>query len=442
MPTVPVKNAPHHVLIIGGGFAGLYCAKRLGSQPHVRVTLVDRRNFHLFQPLLYQVATGALASSEIASPLRYTLKQHTNVQVLLGEVTGLNAATNTVQLADGELHYDSLVLATGSHHHYFGKEEWSEMAPGLKTLEDALTMRQRILAAFEAAEREEDAEKRKAWQTFVIVGAGPTGVELAGSIAELASKTMRQEFRSLNLADTRIIIAEGTGRVLPVFSEKLSACAAKALAKLKVEVQTETFVTDVTPASATLKHAKSGELTTIPTHTILWAAGVAASPLGKVLAENCGAELDRMGRVLVNEHLAVPSAPNVFVVGDLANFSHTPNQQPLPGVAPVAMQQGAHVAQVIVAKVEGTPLHPFVYTDKGSMAIIGNNKAIARVGKAEFDGFLAWLLWLMVHVAFLVEFDNRVVVTFNWLLNYLYKKRVNRLITGLQHPALLHYEQG
>jgi NADH dehydrogenase len=439
--TATTTSTHHHIVIIGGGFAGLNCAQRLANQPNVRVTLIDKRNFHLFQPLLYQVATGSLAASEIASPLRYVLRKAKNVSVHLGEVVDFNVETKQVILTDGELAFDELVIATGSHHHYFGKDEWASVAPGLKTLEDALTMRRKILQAFEAAEREADPIKRQAWLTFVVVGGGPTGVELAGSIADLARETLKGQFRTCVLQNTRIIIAEGSPRALPVFSENLSQKANEALQELKIELKTQALVVDVTPHSASIKSIPTGEVETIATRTILWAAGVMASGLGKKIAEKTNAELDRMGRVVVAEDLSIPNYPNIYVAGDLANFAHTEGGQPLPGVAPVAMQGGLHVAESILAKLNTYQPTKFSYHDKGSMAIIGNNKAVARVGSSEFSGILAWFMWLVIHVMFLVEFDNRVVVVFNWATNYITRKRACRLITGDVNSPLLEVNQ-
>ena len=437
MTTPSAQPAPHHVVIVGGGFAGLNCAQRLANQPNVQVTLIDKRNFHLFQPLLYQVATGSLAASEIASPLRYVLRHAKNVSVHLGEVIDFDLDAKQVLLADGHVAFDELVVATGSHHHYFGKDEWSSIAPGLKTLEDALVMRRKILMAFEAAERETDPVKRAAWLTFIVVGGGPTGVELAGSIADLAHDTLKGQFRSCALKDTKIIIAEGSPRALPVFSENLSAKATDALKKLNIELKTQALVVDVTHHSASIKSIATGEVETIATHTILWAAGVMASGLGKKIADKTGAEVDRMGRVIVAEDLSIPNHPTVYVAGDLANFAHTETHQPLPGVAPVAMQGGAHVAESILAKLNTYKTNKFAYVDKGSMAIIGNNKAVARVGTAEFSGIVAWFMWLLIHVTFLVEFDNKVMVMFNWATNYLTRKRACRLITGdVDRPLL------
>jgi NADH:ubiquinone reductase (H+-translocating) len=411
-PVSPTDNR-HHVVVVGGGFAGLNCVKSLGNDPAIRVTLVDKRNHHLFQPLIYQVATGMLSPADVSSPFRYVLRYAQNVNVIMGEVTGIDTVKHAVHLTDGELQYDSLVLATGSHHHYFGKDaEWASLAPGLKSLDDALTMREKILKAFEMAEREQNPEKRKAMLTFVIVGGGPTGVELAGSIAEMVKKTMKGQFRNAHL------------------SEALSAKAKAAMESLNIEVHTSALVTEMSETHAVIKD-KEGNLNRVETRTILWGAGVGASKLGKVVADATGAETDRMGRVIVDASFNVPGHPNLYIAGDLAHYQHgeTPNNMPLPGVAPAATQGGLYIAKAIKARVHHYEVPEFAYNDKGSMAIIGTNKAVASVKGAEFDGFMAWMLWLVVHVAFLVEFDNRVIVTFNWLVNYLYGKRSTRIIT-------------
>jgi NADH:ubiquinone reductase (H+-translocating) len=423
----PHGASPHHVVIVGGGFGGLYAAKQLANVPGIQVTLIDKRNFHLFQPLLYQVATGGLSPSEIASPLRLVLRHAKNTRVIMGEVVGVDLTAKTLVLRDGEQTFDSLIIATGSKHHYFGNEHFAAVAPGLKTLEDAVDMRHRVLLAFEAAERETDPAKQKAWLTFVIVGGGPTGVELAGSIAELASRTMRPDFRNIDASKARIIIVEGSDGVLPVYGGKLSKSAMKDLKDLQVEVIPQSLVTDIQPEAVTVKN-RNGETFDLNARTVLWAAGVKASRLGQVLADASGAELDRVGRVIVDEQLALPGYPNVFVAGDLAHYAHQTGQ-PLPGVAPVAMQEGAYIAGVLKARLANKPSKPFRYLDKGSMAVIGKNKAVAKVGKFEFTGFAAWFLWVGIHVMYLVEFDNRVVVTFNWVINYLFRKRAARLIT-------------
>src|SRR5690242_11878907 len=336
------QETQRRVVIIGGGFGGLYAAKALRRAP-VRVTLIDRRNFHLFQPLLYQVATGALSPGEIASPLRFVLRRHKNTEVLLGEVADLDVAGRRVILRDGEAHYDTLILATGSSHHYFGNDHWRDLAPGLKTIEDATQIRSRILAAFEKAEREPDAETRRAWLTFVVVGAGPTGVELAGALGEIANDTLRHDFRQINPAEARILLLEGAERVLNTYPADLSAAAERSLIGLGVRPRTGTVVTAIDGEGVTAR--SGGRAERIAARTVLWAAGVEASPLGRVLAERTGARLDRVGRVIVEPDLTVAGHPEILVIGDLANFSY-PGGKPLPGVAPVAMQQGRYAAKL------------------------------------------------------------------------------------------------
>ena len=418
-------NQPHRVVIVGGGFGGLYAAKRLRGAP-VDVALVDRRNFHLFQPLLYQVATGALSPGEIASPLRYVLNRGRNTQVLMANVEDLDVVGRRVILSDGAIGYDTLVVAAGSLHHYFGNDHWEDLAPGLKTIEDATEIRRRILLAFEAAERETDPVRRRAWLTFVIVGGGPTGVELAGAIGEIATDTLRYDFHSINPAEANILLLEGSGRVLGTYTEKLSDAAERSLIRLGVRVR-QALVTHLDDQGVTAK-TESGEIR-IAARTVLWAAGVAASPLGAVLRDRAGASLDRTGRVQVQPDCSVQGHPEIFVIGDMANF---PSQtgQPLPGVAPVAMQQGRYVAETIVARLKGLTLPAFRYVDRGSMATIGRGKAVADVFSFRFAGLLAWLAWLFIHLMYLVEFNNRLVVLFQWAYNYVTRNRGARLITG------------
>jgi NADH dehydrogenase len=420
------NNQAQHVVIIGGGFGGLYTAKTLGSGP-TRVTLIDRRNFHLFQPLLYQVATGGLSPGEIASPLRAVLNRHKNISVLIGEATDLDPVKKKVILQDGEVDYDTLVIATGVSHSYFGKEQWAETAPGLKTIEDALDIRRRIFLAFEAAEREQDPAKRRAWQTFVVVGGGPTGVELAGALAELAYTTLKNDFRSINPAETNILLLEGAERILPPYPADLSAKAEAALADLGVTVRTKALVTDIAGQTITVK--QGDETSQIEAQTVLWAAGVKASRLGQILAERTGVKLDRAGRVTVEPDLSLAGQSDIFVIGDLANYGHQ-GDKPLPGVAQVAMQQGKYVAKLIRARLQGRTVLPFHYTDKGSLAVIGRNSAVADLGFMKFSGFPAWFIWVFIHILYLVEFDNRMLVLFQWAWNYFTRKRGARLITG------------
>ena len=419
-------SALHRVVIVGGGFGGLYAAKSLGKAP-VAVTLIDRRNFHLFQPLLYQVATGGLSPGEIASPLRVVLRAHQNTEVLLGEVVDLDAQGRRVILRDGEAAYDDLIVATGATHHYFGNDQWAPLAPGLKTVEDATEIRSRVLDAFERAEREPDLDKRRAWLTFVIVGGGPTGVELAGALGEIANDTLRHDFRRINPAEAQILLIEGEDRVLPLFPPDLSAKAEKQLIGLSVRSLTGAKVTDIDTGGVIVN--SGGQEHRIAARTVLWAAGVRASRLGKVLAERAGAPLDRAGRVVVEPDLSLPGHPEIHVIGDLANFSHQ-GGQPLPGLAPVAMAQGRYVARLIRRKLRGQPLQPFHYLDKGNLATVGRNKAVAQFGRVHIAGFLAWFVWVFVHLMYLVEFENRLLVFVEWVYNYVTRNRGARLITG------------
>jgi len=416
----------HRVVIVGGGFGGLYAARSLGKEP-VSVSLVDRRNFHLFQPLLYQVATGALSPGEIASPLRYVLGRNRNTEVLLGEVVDFDVNGRRVILRDGELAYDDLVVATGATHHYFGRDDWAEIAPGLKTIEDATEMRRRILDAFERAEREPDAAKRQAWLTFVIVGAGPTGVELAGALGEIANDTLRHDFRHINPAAARILLLEGADRVLPGFPPDLSAKAERQLIELCVRPRHGARVTDIDSEGVTVE--SGGVVENIPTRTVLWAAGVRASRLGKKLAERTGAQTDRAGRVLVEPDLSIAGHPEIHVIGDLAVFTHQTGK-PLPGLAPVAMQQGRYVARLIVKRLRGGTMEPFRYFDKGALATIGRHRAVAQFGRFHVSGFPAWFLWVFVHLMYLVEFENRLLVLVEWVYNYITRNRGARLITS------------
>lgn len=427
------------VVIIGGGFAGLNAAKALARLP-VRVTLLDRRNYHLFQPLLYQVAMAGLSPGNIAAPLRGILRGYPSVRVLMGEVADFDPQAQVVRPADGEsLRYDFLIVATGASHSYFGHDEWSTAAPGLKTMEDALEIRRRVLLAFEEAEREPDPAMRRAWLTFVVIGAGPTGVELAGALGEMAHYTLRNNFRTIDPSSARVILVEAVDRVLPPYAPALSAKAQASLEQLGVTVRTGTMVSAVEPHQVTLRHGDQEEV--IPCRTVLWAAGVQASPLGKVIQEQTGAALDRVGRVLVEPDLSVRGYPTLFVVGDLAHFVHG-LERPLPGLAPVAMQQGSHVAKVIAARLENRAPEPFHYNDKGTMATIGRAAAVGQIGRLQFSGLIAWLAWLFIHLMYLVGFDNRVLVFLQWVWNYVTYRRGVRLIvgqqnlTGRQRPAL------
>lgn len=415
------------MVIVGGGFAGLHAARALGRAP-VDVTLVDRRNFHLFQPLLYQVATGGLSPANIAAPIRSILRRQRNTRVLLAQATGIDAARRRLLLADGELAYDTLVLATGASHHYFGRDEWEALAPGLKTVEDATEIRRRLLLAFERAERAASPEKVRPLLTFVVVGAGPTGVELAGALAELAGVTMRHDFRAIDPRQARIVLVEGLERVLPGYEVTLSAAAARSLRELGVEVRTATRVTALGPAHVELMH--DGIAERLEAHTVLWAAGVQASPLARALATATGAPLDRAGRVLTSPDCSVPSHPEIFVIGDMAAFTHQ-GGVPLPGVAQVAIQQGDYVARLVRARIEGRTLPPFAYRDLGSLATIGRHAAVANIMGLRFSGYLAWLAWLFVHLMALVEFQNRLLVFLQWAWSYFSYNRSARLVTGL-----------
>jgi NADH dehydrogenase len=426
-PAGPPRSQRHRVVILGGGFGGLRAAQRLRRAP-VDVTLVDRRNFHLFQPLLYQVATGGLSPGDISSPIRWALRKQRNARVLLGEAVGLDVVGRTVALRDGErLPYDTLIVATGARHHYFGNEDWAQRAPGLKTVEDATEMRRRVLLAFERAEREPDAAARRALLNFVIVGAGPTGVELAGAICELARDTLREDFRSIDPRDARILLVEGEDRVLPAYPPDLSAKANRSLERLGAEIRVETLVKELDPEGVTLE--SGGRRERVPARCVLWAAGVRASSLARVLGKEAGAALDRAGRVLVGPDCSLPGHPEIFAIGDIANFSHQ-GDGPLPGVAPVAMQQGRYVARVIEGRLAGRDCAPFRYRDRGSMATIGRSSAVADFGRIRFGGFPAWLLWSAVHILFLIEFENRLLVALRWLWNYATRNRGTRLITG------------
>ena len=407
-----------HVLILGGGFAGLYAAMRLRDAP-VRVTVVDRRNHHLFQPMLYQVATAGLNPSDIASPIRSILRRARNTDVLLAEVESVDVDTRVVHFTDGgTAHYDYLVVATGAHHSYFGHDEWAPLAPGLKSLEDALTIRRRVLLAFERAERETDPVRRHAFLTFVVVGGGPTGVEMAGAVAEIRRYALRRDFRHIDPGEATVMLLEGGPRLLPSYPDSLSEQAKLKLRRLGVEVRTETFVTDIRPGWVTA----AGWV--IPTQTVIWAAGNTASPLLKTL----GAPLDRMGRAIVEPDCTIPGHPEVFVLGDAAAFDHQEGG-PLPGICPVAIQMGEYTGTVIEGDLAGRPRRAFRYWDKGQLAVIGRGQAVADIWKLHFGGFIAWLIWIFVHVFFLIGFRNRVLVMLQWAWSYLTYSRGARLIT-------------
>ncbi|PYQ27220.1 MAG: FAD-dependent oxidoreductase [Acidobacteria bacterium] len=409
---------PPRIVIIGGGFGGLYTARGL-RHAEADITLVDRHNYHLFQPLLYQVATAALNPSDIAAPIRSIVRHQVNISVVLGDAIGIDVDAKRVQLADGMLDYDFLVVAAGATHSYFAHPEWERDAPGLKTIDDALEIRRRVLTAYEAAERESDPAKQAEWLTFVIIGAGPTGVELAGALSEIARQTMVRDFRHIKPESARVILLEGMNRVLPPYPPGLSASAKKQLESLGVEVITGAFASDVNDREVRLAGDR-----VIPTRTVLWAAGVQASPLAKSL----GVPLDRAGRVLVEPDLTIPGHKEVFVIGDLAAVKQRDGTF-VPGVAPAAIQEGQHTAYNLDRALEGQPLRAFRYRDKGSLATIGRAAAVADLGKIKLSGFLAWIAWLAIHIFFLIGFRNRFLVITQWAWAYLTYQRGARLIT-------------
>ena len=417
------KRSPH-VVVVGSGFGGMAAAHGLRRAP-VRVTIVDRSNHHLFQPLLYQVATAALSPADIAAPIRRVFRHQSNVSVLLADATAVDLAQKRLILADGVLDYDILILATGVTHGYFGHDEWARFAPGLKTLKDALTIRQRVLMAFEIAEREPDDERRRAWLTFVIVGAGPTGVELAGTLAEVSRQTLARDFRHINTASARVILVEAAPRVLGGYTEELSESARLQLEKLGVAVWTGMNVTGIDDEGVTIARDR------IHAKTVVWAAGVSASPLASTL----GVALDRAGRVLVQPDLTVPGHDDVYAIGDLAHIELDGMQ--VPGVAPAAMQTGWHAALNVARTLRGQPRLPFRYRDKGMLATIGRGSAVAKIGSIKATGFLAWLLWLFVHIFFLIGFRNRLIVMIHWAWSYFTFDRGARLITEPLREALL-----
>ena len=417
---IHLKNLPR-VVIIGGGFGGIEAAKALRKVP-VRVTLLDRQNHHLFQPLLYQVATAALSPADIAEPLRAILKRQENAEVILTEVRSVEPSRQVVLTSDGEVGYDYLIVAAGARHSYFGHAEWEHFAPGLKSLDDALEIRRRMLLAFEVAEKTTDDAERAAALTFVVVGAGPTGVEMAGAIAEIARSTLVKDFRHIDPSQARVILVDGGERVLSNFAPDLSEAARRQLFDIGVEVRLQAHVEKLTATSAILKGGEE-----IATRTMVWAAGNVASPLGQSLGVPC----DRQGRVIVKEDLSIPGHQDVFVIGDLANFAPG-GGAPLPGLSPVAMQQGRHAAHNIRKLVAGGWTERFEYWDKGSMATIGRNRAVADMGFLRFSGFIAWLAWLFVHLLFLVSFRDKVLVLLNWAWQFVTFGRGARLITGRQ----------
>jgi NADH dehydrogenase len=417
------------VVIVGAGFGGLTAARALRRAP-VTITIVDRSNHHLFQPLLYQVATAALSPADIASPIRRILRGQVNVRVMLADATSVDVSARRVILADGCVDYDILILAAGATHAYFGHDAWAEHAPGLKSLKDALLIRQRVLLAFEVAEREPDLVRRRAWMTFVIVGAGPTGVELAGTLAEVSRQTLARDFRHINTASARVILIEASPTVLGAYPPDLSDAARRQLERLGVAVWSGVEVTGVDADGVTIGQER------IHARTVLWAAGVAASPLARTL----GAPLDRAGRVVVEPDLTIPGHGEVYVIGDVARVEHDGNF--VPGVAPAAIQEGRHAAMNIVRSLRGQPRLVFRYVDKGMLATIGRGAAVAKVGRFKAQGFVAWLLWLFVHILFLIGFRNRLIVMIQWAWSYVTFDRGARLITETLKEPLVESQTG
>lgn len=405
-----------HVVIIGGGFGGLSAVRTLGNLPG-RITIIDKQNYHLFQPLLYQVATGLLCPSEITAPLRHILRKQKNTQVLLGEVVDFDPEGKRVILADGAMEYDTLIVAAGMENHYFGHDEWARFAPGLKTIEDTAEIRNRIFYAFEVAEREADPDLRKEWLTFVVIGGGATGIELSGMIAEIAQNTLKDEFRSIHPEESQVIILDSADRILPGYPADLSRKAEESLISIGVKPMTGARVVDMDEKGITLN--RNGGTQRLPARTLLWATGVKASPLGRILAEKTGATLDPQGRVMVAPDLSIPAHPEIFVIGDLAHCTGKNGTQ-LPGLAPVATQQGRYVAGIIIGRLAGKTGHrPFRYFDKGTLAVIGRNSAVAAIGRWHFGGYFAWLLWLFIHLLLLINFENRLIILIRWAFQYI-----------------------
>jgi NADH dehydrogenase len=422
-----MPQTQHKVVIIGGGFAGLAAAKAL-KKADAQVTLIDRRNHHVFQPLLYQVATGGLSPADISAPIRGMLSRQKNARVLLGEVTGIDAGRKELSTTTGVVQYDTLIVATGASHSYFGHDQWAEHAPGLKTIEDATSIRRKVLLAFESAELAKTDEERMAWLTFVIVGAGPTGVEMAGAIAELARQTLKRDFRSFDPSTARVLLVEAGPRVLGTYSKSISPMAEKSLTKLGVEVRTGALVTGITGDGVTTKHGETVE--SIPAKTVIWGAGVAASPLGKAVAAATGCQADRVGRVVVEPDLSAPGHPEIFVIGDLASSSHQ-DGQPLRGTADVAGAEGKYVGKLVSARLKGKETKkPFHFRDLGKLAVIGRSAAVADLPFIRFGGYLAWQVWLFAHILKLVGYRNRATVLVQWAWNYFTRKKSARLITG------------
>jgi NADH dehydrogenase len=426
-----MTQRPHRVVIVGGGFAGLYAARRL-RDPAVAVSLVDRRNFHLFQPILYQVATGAVSPGDIAQPLRSIFRRQRNVTVLLGEAVGLDPDAREVRLSDGAtVPYDTLMVATGARHSYFGRDHWAAVAPGLKSIEDATEIRRRILIAFEAAEREGDPERREEWMTFVVVGGGPTGVELAGALGEIANDTLRRDFRSINPPDARIVLIEAVDRVLQTYPPDRSASARRQLERLGVVVRTGTLVTSIDDHGVVVRVGDLEER--LPARTVLWAAGVQASSFVRAVAAATGAATDRAGRIIVGPDLTIPGHSELFVAGDAAVMPWH-EDRPVPGVAQGGIQGGRYAALTVLRRVHGRPTPPFRYSDKGDVAVIGRLSGVTNISwlgpLGRQSGFIAWALWLGIHIFYLIGFANRIIVLVRWAWSFVTSGRGTRLITG------------
>jgi NADH:quinone reductase (non-electrogenic) len=428
-----IRPTRHRVLIVGGGFGGLYAAKELGKDERVEVTVVDRRNHFLFAPLLYQVATGAVSPGDIAQPLRSILRRQKNTTVLLGEAVDLDPVAREVHLSDGgPIAYDTLIVAAGARFSYFGHDDWAAVAPGLKSIDDATEIRRRILIAFEAAEREHDPERRREWMTFVLVGGGPTGVELAGALGEIARDTLRRDFRSIDTAGTRILLVEAMDRILPTYPKDRSASARRQLERLGAIVRTGTRVVGVDDRSVTVE-MDGGRSERIPARTILWAAGILVTPFVAAVAAATGAPSDRNGRIQVGPDLTIPGHPEIFAIGDAA-VQPWKADRPVPGVAQGGIQGGRHAARTILRRLSGEPVEPFHYSNKGDVAVIGRLAGVTDIPwlgpLGRQSGFFAWFLWLAIHIVYLIGFANRIVVTVRWAWSFLTHGRGSRLITG------------
>ena len=422
-----IESVPH-VVIVGGGFGGLYAAQSLRNAP-VRVTLIDKRNFHLFQPLLYQVATGDLSFANIVAPFRTVLKKQKNASIILGEVTGIDPGAKKIFMGDNELDYDTLVLATGSENNYFGNDRWAPFAPGLKTIEDAFEIRNRMISAFERAEKETDPQLKNELLSFVVIGGGSTGVELAGAFAEVANDVLRNEYRTIDRSDATITLIEGEDYILPGLPKELSLEGKKSLERLGIDVACGTYVTDISEKGVSFRRGET--MGFLASRTVIWAAGVRASGMGRILADAAGIELDRSGRVIVEPDCTVPGFPDIFVVGDLANHKGV-NGKPLPGLAPVAMQQGRYVARLITSLLKGRNKADFHYVNRGVMSIIGRNQGLAIIDGMRFHGWFAWFLWLFVHLIMIIQFGNRLLILMQWGWKYVSRNHYARILTRVK----------